>query len=93
MPSIPPPGAPAALARGRTWSRMRAACSTSDRLLAMRAPLSLKAPSGKPAAAPAPDSITTSSPALARRGKAEGTTATRRSPGNVSLRTPAIIGS
>ena len=51
------------------------------------------AASGSLTSPTAVDSITTSTPALVRRGKAEGTMATRRSPGNVSLSTPAIIGS
>src|SRR6185503_9245825 len=70
-PSIPlsPP------ASGRTWSSTRAASSTSARLATLRAPLSLNAASGYPAATPAPDSITTSTPALPSRAKAEGTPA------------------
>src|SRR4029453_8791096 len=56
-----------------------------------RAPWSVYDASAKPAASPAPGSITTSTPAFAIRGTRSGTSATRFSPETVSLGTPTII--
>ena len=53
-------------------------------------PFSVNAASGYPASPPAPASTTTSRPAFARFGITMGTSATRRSPGKLSLGTPTI---
>ncbi len=61
----------------RTCTRQSAA-KASARLSATLAPFSTYWASEKPAASPAPDSITTSMPDLARLGRTAGTRATRR---------------
>ena len=64
---------------------------SSDRVRSV-APCVRYISSGKPAAVPAPASTATSSPAFRRPGTAAGTTATRVSPGQVSLGMPTLIG-
>src|SRR4051812_5051074 len=55
------------------------------------APFERYSSSGKPAAVPAPDSTATSSPDFTRGGTAAGMTATRVSPGSVSLGMPILM--
>src|SRR5882724_9495206 len=59
----------------------------------MRAPAFSKAASPWNAPSPAPDWTRTSSPALARPAAASGVSATRRSPGTISLGTAIFMGS
>ena len=58
----------------------------------MRTPFSAYSESGKPAAAPAPDSIISSTPLLLKTPMAPGTIATRRSPGDDSETIPTWSG-
>src|SRR5688572_18611396 len=74
----------------RTCSTMSAA-KTSARLSAICAPLSWYALSGNPARSPAPRSIVTSRPAFFSGAIDAGTSATRCSAGNCSVRTPIRI--
>src|SRR3954453_9045143 len=55
------------------------------------APFERYSSSGKPAVVPAPDSTATSSPDFTSGGTAAGMTATRVSPGSVSLGMPILI--
>src|SRR4051812_23323970 len=64
---------------------------SSLRPAASTAPFSAYAGSPNPAAAPADCSITTPSPLLTSLATSIGTSATRRSPGNVSLTTATFI--
>ena len=66
------------------------AAKTSSRL-PVRAPRSVNAASGYPARSPAPDSITTSKPALVSWGSAVGESATRVSPARFSRGTPTTM--
>src|SRR5215472_1859052 len=74
----------------RTCSSTSAARNTSSRV-AVLTPFSMYSLSGKPAAAPAFVSITSSIPVLGRTESALGAIATRRSPGDVSETNPAVM--
>ena len=58
---------------------------------ARRTPFSTYSESGKPAGAPAPGSIRSSTPVLFKTEMALGTIATRRSPGDVSATIPTMM--
>src|SRR5690242_12050180 len=70
---------------------MMSAENAAPRLAAIAAPFWAYAASEKPAAAPAPDSRTTLRPLLTSLATSAGTSATRRSPGKVSLTTATFI--
>ena len=76
----------------RTWRTMSDDLKRSDRDTSV-APCARYMSSVKPAAVPAPASTATSSPDFRSPGTAAGTTATRASPGHVSLGMPTLMGS
>ena len=75
----------------RTCKITSAVRNTSSRLAARRTPFSTYSESGKPACAPAPGSMSSSTPVLFKTEMALGTIATRRSPGAASATIPTMI--
>ncbi len=82
---------PAGFAPGARTCAMISHWKTSARDATV-APAATNDASGNPASSPAPCSTTTSTPSFFSAGSTTGTSATRRSPGNVSFGTPIFIG-